>query len=178
MSWADGYTFAYFHDSPGTDSFTADPAAAAMDRPASWSDTTAYGFKRVYAYSQQGGDDTAQLTGSDAGNLYYGYPTYSTLTDDANSFYHYVEGFRSVTAIGSQDAASIDRAHFYDSAEADTFLADGVSGIMRDSAQQVYRNEALYFDIVHANSTDDEDAGDEIQELSGLAYELIRTGTW
>ena len=175
---ADGYTFAYFHDSSGTDSFTADPTAAAMDRPASWSDTTAYGFKRVYAYSQLGGDDTAQLTGSDSGNLYYGYPTYSTLTDDANSFYHYVEGFRSVTAIGSQDAASNDRAYFYDSTEADTFLADGVSGIMQDTAQQVYRNEALYFDIVHANSTDEEDAGDEIQELSELAYELIRTGTW
>ena len=59
-----GYTYAYFYDSPGVDAFEATPASATMNRADSWSDATATGFKRVYAYSTRGGNDTAVLTGA------------------------------------------------------------------------------------------------------------------
>ena len=190
-SLGDGYTYAYLHDSSGTDTLTASPTSAEMDRPAPWADTTANGFQRVYAYSTRGGDDTAELTGTTTGgNQYRGYPTYSTLTDSGRSFYHYARGFSSVTAIGSSSDTSTDRAYLYDSAGDDTFKADFRNsetneyegGYLTDETAGeagTYKNWVKYFDLVYARSSD-RDTEDEIdvtdEEL--LAYDLIRSGTW
>jgi hypothetical protein len=149
-----------------------------MDRAAGWSDTTANGFKRAYAYSTRGGDDSATLTGnSSGGNYYRGYPAYSTLTDRARSFYHYVRGFRSVTAEGSTSDTAGDRAYLYDSRGKDTFVGRGESAILKDSAGTTYQIEALYFDLVYARSSDGE-ANDTVDVDESVVYELIRWGVW
>ncbi len=181
----DGYTYAYLHDSSGVDSLTATPTTATMDRAAPWSDTTANGFKRVYAYSTRGGEDRTELTGAaTGGNQFRGYPTYSTLTDATRSFYHHVRGFRSVTAIGSQADPSGDRAYLYDSTGDDTFskafLEDGKNqGASLTDAAGTYENWIKYFDTVYARSSDNgtNDTIDVTNE-DELAYNLIRSGTW
>lgn len=173
-----GYSYAYLHDSSGDDSLTADPTSATMNRAAGWSDTTATGFKRVYAYSTRGGDDTAELTGTSVGgNRFRGYPTYSTLTDSSRSFYHYARGFRSVTATGSETDTSSDRAYLYDSRAADTLVGRGDSAILKDSAESTYLIEALYFDLVYARSSD-RATNDTVDIDDSLTYNLIRSGTW
>ena len=86
---AGGVQYAYLYDSAGADRLEASPSETAMHRAAPWSDTTAKGFSRVYAYSIRGGDDSAVLAGSAAGgNRFYGYANYGTLSDSAGSFYH------------------------------------------------------------------------------------------
>ena len=180
----DATTYAYVYDSPGNDSFEATPTSAAMDRAEPYSDLTTTGFGRVYAYSTSGGDDAAVLTGSDAGgNRYRGYPTYSTLTDMASSFYHYARGFDSLTAVGSSSDPSGDRAYLYDSSGDDTltaaFLEDDVyQGATLSDTAGSYANSVAYFDLVYARSSDSgtTDTIDVEEEL--LAYELIRSGTW
>ncbi len=178
-------TYAYLYDSPDVDSLNATPASATMSRAASWSTTTANNFARVYAYSTRGGADTATLTGSSTGgNQYRGYPTHTTLTDTARSFYHYARGFSTVTAVGSQTDTSTDRAYLYDSSGNDTFdeaFFDGAmyqGGSMTDTTG-TYENLVHYFDLVYARSSDtgttDTIAVDD-EEL--LAYDLIRSGTW
>ena len=185
----DGYTYAYLHDSSGTDEFEATTTSATMDRAEPWADTTATGFMRVYAYSTRGGEDTAELTGSaTGGNNYRGYPTYSTLTDSARSFYHYVRGFTSVTAIGSLSDTSGDRAHLYDSSGDDTYRAelhDGSKfqgGYLTDGTESqaaTYENWVKYFDLVYARSSDrGTDDKIDVADENELAYNLIRSGTW
>jgi hypothetical protein len=174
-----GYAYAYLYDSPGNDTLTATPTSAAMDRAAPWSDTTATGFKRLYAYSTRGGSDTADLTGSSGGNRYYGYPAYSTLTDATNSFYHYVNGFSSVTATGSAADPTNDRAYLYDSSGDDTLYGRGHRCYLEDTAKSVYHNEILYFDLVYATSSDDDSQTDDTIDIDdSLLYNLIRRGSW
>ncbi len=183
-SSSSGYIYAYFYDSPGVDAFEATPASAAMNRADSWSDATATGFNRIYAYSTRGGNDTATLTGAaTGGNRYRAYPTYATLTDTGSSFYHYVRDFHSVTAIGSSSVTSGDLAYLYDSSGDDTYTAafhDGVKyqgGLLTDAAA-TYANWIKYFDLVYARSSDTgtHDTVDVDEDL--LAYNLIRWGTW
>ncbi len=50
------------------------------------------------------------------GNFSVGDPTYSMLTDTADSFYQNVRGFRSVTATGSSSDTAGDRVYLFDSA--------------------------------------------------------------
>ncbi len=168
--------YAYLYDSPGSDTLTADPASAVIDRDSSWSDVTADGFERLYAYSTRGGSDTATLAGSSGGNRFRGYPHYSTLTDLANSFYHYVKGFYSVTAEGSD--SSNDRAYLYDSRGADTLVGRASSALLRDTAATTYQVEAVYFDMVYARSSDGVKRNDEIDVDDSLAYRLLKYGAW
>ncbi len=184
VSPGDGTTYAYLHDSAGVDRFEASPDSATMDRADGWSDTTATGFARVYGYSTRGGEDTAALTGNaDGGNQYRGYPSYSTLTDRARSFYHYARGFHSVEATGSVSDTTGDRAFLYDSSGDDVFAAafeeggEYQGGVLTD-AGGTYESWVKYFDLVYARSSDSgtSDAIDVVEEL--LAYELIRMGTW
>ncbi len=173
-----GYAYAYLHDSPGLDTLTGAPTSVTLNRAAGWSDTTATGFKRVYAYSTRGGEDTAELTGSSiGGNRYRGYPRYSTLTDTSRSFYYYARGFHSVTATGSVANTSSDRAYLYDSHVADTFVGSGNSAVLKDTAETTYRVEALYFDLVYARSSD-RATNDTVDIDNSLVYNLIRSGTW
>jgi hypothetical protein len=186
----DGATYAYLHDSPDIDSLSASSLSATMNRATPWSDTTATGFDRVYAYSTRGGNDTATLTGSSTGgNQYRGYPTYSTLTDAARSVYHYARGFSSVMAVGSQSDTSGDRAYLYDSSGDDTFderfLEEGtyLGGSLTDATDTVagtYENLVKYFDLVYARSSDRDTNDDTIsvEDEELLAYRLIRSGTW
>jgi parallel beta-helix repeat protein len=177
-------SYAYLYDSPGTDSLSASPLSATMNRAAPWSSTTATGFARIYAYSTLGGNDTATLNGSSAGgNQYRGYPTYSTLTDTARSFYHYTRGFRTVTAVGSQSDPSGDRAYLYDSPGDDTFDEAFMEGGKYQGTSltdgSTYENLVKYFDLVYARSSDsgsDDTMAVDDEEL--LAYRLIRFGTW
>ncbi len=182
----DGYTYAYLHDSSGADELVASPTTATMDRAAPWSDVTANGFRRVYAYSTRGGEDTAELTGSATGGNYYrGTPAYSTLTDRARSFYHYTRGFDSVVAIGAEADGASDRAYLYDSSGNDTYDKAFVDedgkyqgGSMTD-ANGSYANWVKFFDLVYARSSD-RDTEDKINiaDEDQLAYNLIRSGTW
>lgn len=175
-----GTSYAYLYDSTGDDSLTATPTSAAMDRAEPWSDTTAAGFQRVYAYSTRGGNDSALLTGSaSGGNQFRAYPTYSTLTDTAGSFYHYARGFRWLTAEGSETDSSTDRAYLYDSSGDDIFRDDGQYGYLEDKAGTTYQNRFRYFDLVYARSSDDgTDDTIDIDPAQQLAYNLIRSGTW
>ena len=173
------YTYAYLYDSPGPDLLTAGPTTATMDRATPWSDATAKGFKRLYAYSTRGGGDTAQLAGNESGgNRFYGYPTYSTLSDAAGSFYHYVSRFRTVTATGSSTSTSTDRAWLYDSAANDTLYGRGNQCYLENTAKAVYRNETLYFDYVFARSTDSDTVTDDTVDVQSLAYYLLKYGSW
>jgi len=177
--------YAYLYDSPGIDAFIASTTSATMNRGDTWSDTIATGFARIYAYSTRGGADTAVLNGSSAGgNNYRGYPAYSTLYDSTQSFYHYVRGFHSVTAAGSKDAPSRDRAYLYDSPGADTFDEafwedDKYQGGSLTDTGNSYELWIKYFDYVYARSTDS-GPGDTIavENERLLAYRLLRMGTW
>ncbi len=171
-------SYAYFYDSTGDDDFTAELASASMDRAESWSDATATGFNRVYAWSILGGDDTAHLTGNATGGNYYrGYSTHSTLNDRAGTFYHYVRGFRSVTAIGSETDSSTDLAYLYDTAGADTLYGRDNRCYLEDTAGATYHNEILYFDYLYARSTDGQE-DDTVDVDDSLAYDLILKGIW
>ena len=171
-------SYAYFYDSTGDDHFTADPASATMDRAESWSDATAAGFNRIYAYSILGGNDTAELTGNATGGNYYrGYSTHSTLNDRAGSFYHYVRGFRSVTATGSETDSSTDFAYLYDTADADTLYGRDNRCYLEDTAGTTYHNEILYFDYLYARSSDGEE-NDTVDADDSLVYDLILKGIW
>ena len=177
--------YAYLYDSPEVDAFIASTTSATMNRDDSWSDTTATGFARIYAYSTRGGADTAVLNGSSTGgNNYRGYPAYSTLYDSTQSFYHYVRGFHSVTAAGSKNAPSRDRAYLYDSPGADTFdeafwEEDKYQGGSLTDTGNSYELWIKYFDYVYARSTDS-GPGDTIavENETLLAYRLLRMGTW
>ncbi len=177
--------YAYLYDSPEVDAFIASTTSATMNRDDSWSDTTATGFARIYAYSTRGGADTAVLNGSSTGgNNYRGYPAYSTLYDSTQSFYHYVRGFHSVTAAGSKNAPSRDRAYLYDSPGADTFdeafwEEDKYQGGSLTDTGNSYELWIKYFDYVYARSTDS-GPGDTIavENERLLAYRLLRMGTW
>ncbi len=177
-------SYAYLYDSAGDDTLEATPDSATMDRGALYSDVTATGFARVYAYATRGGDDSAALTGSTTGgNRYRGYPTYSTLTDASRSFYHYARGFDSVAATGSQSDSSGDRAWLYDSSGDDTLAAAVLEngkyqGATLSSNTGTYENQILYFDLVYARSSDrnTNDVIDLDEEL--LAFDLLESGTW
>ncbi len=181
----DGNSCAYFYDSSENDTLTASPATVTMDRATGWSDTTATGFQRVRAYSMRGGDDTATLTGSEAGgNIYRGYSTSSIMTDSASSFYFYVSRFHSVTAVGSQSDSSMDRAYLYDSSGDDILDAaflegDTYQGASLTDASGDYEKLVKYFDLVYARSTD-RNTNDTIamEDEDLLSYQLIRYGTW
>ncbi len=171
-------SYAYLYDSAGDDTLTATPTSATMDRAEGWSDATAAGFERLYIYATRGGDDTAGLTGnSNGGNRYTGRPSYSTLTDSSSSFYHYVRGFSSVTATGSETATCLDRAYLYDSSGDDSFVGQGSSTVLEDAAGSVYHNEALYFDLVYARSTDSS-TREDTAKTEDLDYRLWLIGTW
>ena len=118
---AGGVQYAYLYDSAGADRLEASPSETAMHRAAPWSDTTAKGFSRVYAYSIRGGDDSAVLAGSAAGgNRFYGYANYGTLSDSAGSFYHYASGFAELAASA---AGSGNAAYLYGSSGNDVLTA-------------------------------------------------------
>ncbi len=178
------YAYAYFYDSPGNDRFTASPTSASMERPEPWSDVNATGFNRIYAYARQGGDDAAELVGSDSGNRFRSYPTYGTLTDDVGSFYQYASGFDSLTAVGFQAEASTDRAYLYDSPGDDTFSPafyedDAYQGGCLSDVAGTNENWIKYFDLVYARSSDS-GTNDTIAvaDDDDLAYLLIDYGTW
>ena len=180
----DGTSYAYIYDSTGDDSLETTPTSATMDRDGGYSDLATSGFARVYAYATQGGTDSAVLNGSDeGGNRYRGYPTYSTLTDATTSFYTYARGFDSLTAIGSDSDTSGDRAYLYDSNGNDTLTGellenDEYQGVSLTDEAGVYKNAALYFDLVYARSSDSgtTDTIDIDEDL--LACRLIEMGTW
>jgi glutamine cyclotransferase len=118
---AGGVQYAYLYDSAGADRLEASPSETAMHRAAPWSDTTAKGFSRVYAYSIRGGDDSAVLAGSAAGgNRFYGYANYGTLSDSAGSFYHFASGFAELAASA---AGSGNTAYLYGSSGNDVLTA-------------------------------------------------------
>ena len=163
---------------------TATTDSVSFDRAESWSDTTASGFERLYAYATRDGDDSADLTGNTAGgNRYRAYPTYATLSDATSSFYQYVRGFDSTMATGSQTDASTDRAYLYDSRGDDTLTPtlledDEYQGAVLTDTAGTYENAIAYFDLVYARSSDSgtTDTVDADEEL--LAYRLLLSGTW
>ncbi|MHB8897614.1 MAG: hypothetical protein ACYC6Y_02585, partial [Thermoguttaceae bacterium] len=149
-----------------------------MNRAETWTDATAIGFARVYAYSRGGGGDTAKLTGSALGNnRNRGYPTYSTLSDLAGSFVLYASGFRQVTAVGSPSGIG-DVAYLYDSAVRDVLSGDDYWGELRDAAGTTFNNRVEYFDRVYAYSTDEASVDDDVAVDATHAYSLIFSGTW
>ena len=61
---------AIFYDSAGNDTFTANPGSASMVGPGFVD--TANGFDRYFAFATGGGNDTANLDGSDQGDIFSG----------------------------------------------------------------------------------------------------------
>ena len=173
-----GRNEAYFYDSPDNDAFEATPESATMDRADPWSDIETTGFQRAYAFSINGGNDTAVLVGAEAGgNIFRGDPDESTLTDRSKSFRQSAFGFRDVTAIGSQTDPSSDRAYLHDSRGDDTLIGRGDSVILKDTAEADYQIEALYFDLVYARSVERRD-DDTVDVDDSVVYDLILRGRW
>lgn len=167
--------YAYFYDGPGNDRFVAGPEMAVMEREDPWSEVSAIGFTRVYAYATSGGDDSAMLFGSEEGNSFRAYPasSYATLYD-SQSFYSYVRGFKTVEAFG---AGNNDIAYLYDSDGDDLFYGKDNYGYLADKAGVLFRNQVTDFTRVTVYSRD-QGTDDDVIIDGPINYSLYKSGTW
>ena len=118
---AGGIDKAYLYDSPGSDAFVGTPTGETMD----WGsdtviDVSVAGYKHVYAYSDNGGTDSATLVGSSGNDKYYGLEEYLSL--EGLGFKNVVYGFASVTDDITTNPGGFDQAYFYDSSGSDQFV--------------------------------------------------------
>ena len=114
---AGGTDNAYMHDSSGDDILVAGETQATLDYDSGVTpgvDITAVGFDRVDTYAQNGGSDTATLTGSTGVDTFTGLEAYSYVTGNSGAFLNYVKGFGNVKADVSGDTET-DVAILYDS---------------------------------------------------------------
>jgi hypothetical protein len=110
VSAGSGADIAFIYDDATDDTFEAGPSQATFDYDSTGSpgiDTTVIGFGEVYAYADNGGTDSATLTGSANADKYYGLAAYSYFKAVDDSFFNYARGFDAVTAnaVGSGDLA-------------------------------------------------------------------------
>jgi predicted outer membrane repeat protein len=115
VSGGTGGDLAFLYDDTTDDVFVAGPTLATLDYDATGSsgvDTTVIGFDEVYAYADNGGNDTAILTGGEGLDRFTSLPTYSYLKADDDTYFNYARGFDAVTA---NSVGAGDLAFMYDS---------------------------------------------------------------
>ena len=157
---------AYIRDSPFDDLFITNGEHATMNYGGDARDNIiAIGFKNVLAYSENGGDDAAMLTGSAGLDEFYGFADKSYLRVDGRTYFHYAAGFSRVDATAGTGGNDI--ARFYDSTGDDT-LTVGPETVAMDYDPEVLdlAVTATGFQRVRAYS---QNGGDDIANLSGSA---------
>jgi hypothetical protein len=146
-----GDDLAFIYDEATDDEFIAGPTQATLDYDATGTpgiDTTAIGFGEVYAYAENGGNDTAILNGSSGVDKYYGLPAYSYIKAADESYFNYARGFDAVTAnaVGAGDLAFL-----YGSNGDDVFNAGSASATftLNPTVGGQVLNTAAAFDQVY-----------------------------
>lgn len=110
------------------------------------------GFATVCGYGTPGGSDMATLVDSIGTDLFYGYETYSLMTDTGRNYRNYAYNFSTTT--GNASGAG-DLAYLFDSAGADIFVADPASAAMYLSTGKT--TAAYAFERVYASFSNDGD---------------------
>jgi parallel beta-helix repeat protein len=121
---------AYMYDSSGDDILVAGETQATLDYDSLVTpgvDITVVGFDRVDTYAENGGTDTATLTGSAGVDTFIGLPAYSYVNGGA--FYNYTKGFDDVTA-NVAGSGGADMATLYDSSGDDTLNAGETQAVL------------------------------------------------
>ena len=176
---------AWLFDSPGDDTFRADPTAARMDRGTTGTDdAVAIGFDVTRAYASGGADhDEAYLTGSAGDDRFASYETYSYLKDAAGTaFCNVLRQFDYVEA-SAAGQTTVDRAYLYDSRGGDVFHGDEGNSQMDRGKTGTDDVKALGFEVVKAHSSGGIDeaylAGSSADDrfFSYLTYSYMQGGT-
>jgi len=129
--------------SSSTSSMTTAAAAVAVNQ-----------FETVYAFSQGQAGNTANVSGSNGTELFYGMPTYSVLT--GTGVFVQVMNFAQVTANGSGD----DTALLYDTTGDETFTGSPTTANLTGVG---FSNTAVGFDSVYAMSS----GGNDLANFTG-----------
>jgi hypothetical protein len=132
---AGGFDRAYIYDSENDDVLVAGESQATIDYSATASpgiDVTAIGFAQVDLYGENGGADTATLTGSAGDDFFSARQEYGYLNGNGGAFLNYVEGFESVT-VDVTGEGGFDTATILDAVTDDLLIA-GESEVSIDYA--------------------------------------------
>jgi hypothetical protein len=158
---------AYLYDSPGTDTFTAYRTSADFEMENAYL-ITANELPSLYAYSVNGGQDTAVLYDLEGStDTFEGCPTVAKLYGDG--FYNQADSFRWVVAY-SDDQTAEDTAVLYDlegsddtfqawptdaKLYGDTFFnrAKSFRWVVAESNDQTAQDTALLYDLEGSNDT-------------------------
>ncbi|NQT12422.1 MAG: hypothetical protein HQ582_06730 [Planctomycetes bacterium] len=147
-----GSDVAQLYDSPGEDEFTADPEMATLFGPGYHLEVKHFQWVHTYA-SDDGQDDTADLTGSATGQDWLiGTPEYGQLSgqrDDGSGFFIRGRGFRVLYATSGGGS---DVAQLYDSSGEDELTAAPKTATLSGPGFELNVN---LFDYVHTYASDD-----------------------
>jgi hypothetical protein len=160
-----GQDVADLYDTPGNDTFTANPTSATLALGSIYS-IQANDFRYVLAYATHGGTDTASFSDSPGNDTFTADPrstptyaamagTYVPAGGSARSYYNYAQGF--ITCQGTSSAGGTDLATLYTAPNVgDSFAADPtqatVSGIGLAPGIS-FSSQATGFRFVNAHST-------------------------
>jgi predicted outer membrane repeat protein len=166
VSSGGGIDLAFLYDEVTDDAFEASPSQATLDYDHIGSpgiDTTAIGFGQVYAYAEEGGNDSAILIGSANPDKYYGLATYSYFKAADDSYFNYVRGFDSVIARASGPG---DLAFLYDSDGDDQLGTNGSLAVFTLNPTSGGRviNRATLFDQIYSYASN---GGTDVANLMG-----------
>jgi hypothetical protein len=154
VSGNEGTDQAYMYDSAGDDLFVAGETQATLDYDsivAPGVNITASGFDRVDAYGQNGGDDSAILTGSTGPDAFKGLESYSYLTGNGGVFVNFVKGFDNVAADVSTGGGD-DTATLYDSSGDDALSVGELFALFDYDASVVENPNVMAFGFPSVNT--------------------------
>ena len=165
-----GSDAAIFFDAAGNDTFTANPNTATMSG-AGFSDS-ANGFDQVFAFATGGGNDVANLDGSNQDDIFSGNAQYAALFR-TGVYLLQVYNFELVTAILSSNSGN-DVAELIDGFGNDVLNASGATAELTYSTGN--RIKLAAFDTVYAKN---QNGGNNTKQvINPLAYQLVFEGTW
>jgi ELWxxDGT repeat protein len=147
-----GFDRAYLYDAATDDRLTSDPVQTMLDYDAIASpgvDVTATGFDETYTYAQNGGMDTADLTGSANVDRFSAQVAFAYLKADDDSYFNYVNSFDMVqgNAVGVGDLAFMYGSDGNDILNAN---ATSASFALNPTAGTPVMNTAAAFDQVYS----------------------------
>jgi hypothetical protein len=134
---------ANLYDSPGNDTFGANPTYSVMS--SSTFMEYAYGFGNVIAFSNQGGDDTAYLYDGVGSNAFVVTPAYTYF--EGGGVTDNTVGFKTVIATAA--AGGRDYAYLFDAAGNNQFVATPTYGYIQGVG---FFDEAIGFKSVKATA--------------------------
>jgi beta propeller repeat protein len=160
---------AFLYDSPGSDTLTASPTYSKIAGEGFY--YRADYFKKVNAYSDNGGEDIAVLYDSAGDDSFIGAPDVTRLYANDGSYAVYANTFRHITAYAKYGGEN--SALLFGSAGDDTYLATPDYGKMTREAegggQSFYR--AYYFQQVEAYAME----GNDVAYLMDSEYPDLLT---